>query len=273
MSSQGQASPVPGWTPSSRPGVAVIGASDDITKIGGRPVQLLRKYGYAGAIYPINPKGGTLQGLPAYASILDSGPPHRTWPFSRCPQQATLQAVRDCASRGVRGVIVLSTGFAEAGPEPAQCCRPSWSRWCATMACGCWDRTAWALSACWTSWWARSPSRWSKGMPPAGQVGIVSQSGNIGSFTMRNMAERGLGVSRFIATGNEADVDVADGIAALAHDPATRIILCCMETCRDAGRLIEALDMARQQRKPVIASQDRFHGAAARPLRPRTPAR
>ena len=52
--------------------VAVIGASDDITKIGGRPVQLLRKYGYAGAVYPINPKAGTVQGLQAYASILDT---------------------------------------------------------------------------------------------------------------------------------------------------------------------------------------------------------
>jgi len=89
-------------------------------------------------------------------------------------------------------------------------------------------------------------------LPPAGQVGIVSQSGNIGSFTMRNMAERGLGVSRFIATGNEADVDVADGIAALAQDDGTRIILCAMETCRDAGRLFEALDMARRRHKPVI---------------------
>src|SRR5205085_6428742 len=89
-------------------------------------------------------------------------------------------------------------------------------------------------------------------MPPAGQVGIVSQSGNIGSFTMRNMADKGLGVSRFIATGNEADVDVADGIAALAQDEATRIILCCMETCRDAGRLTAALDLARLQNKPVV---------------------
>ena len=89
-------------------------------------------------------------------------------------------------------------------------------------------------------------------LPPAGHVGIVSQSGNVGSFIMQNVADRGLGVSRFIATGNEADVDVADGIAALAADGRTRVILCCMETCRNAQRLIEALAMARQQRKPVI---------------------
>lgn len=231
-------------------GVAVIGASDDITKIGGRPVQLLRKYGYAGAIYPINPKGGTLQGLQAYASILDT-PTAPELAILAVPAQATLQAVRDCASRGVRGVIVLSTGFAEAGPEgaalQAELVRVARTHGMRLLGPNCLgavnvvDKLVGSFSIA-----------LEQSMPPAGQVGIVSQSGNIGSFTMRNMADRGLGVSRFIATGNEADVDVADGIAALAQDPATRIILCCMETCRHAGRLIEALEMARRQNKPVI---------------------
>ena len=231
-------------------GVAVIGASDDITKIGGRPVQLLRKYGYAGAIYPINPKGGTIQGLQAYASIMDT-PTAPELAIVAVPAGATLQAVRDSADRGVRGVIVLSTGFAEAGPEgaalQAELVRVARNHGMRLLGPNCLgavnvvDKLVGSFSIA-----------LEQSMPPAGQVGIVSQSGNIGSFTMRNMADRGLGVSRFIATGNEADVDVADGIAALAHDPATRIILCCMETCRHAGRLIEALDMARRQHKPVI---------------------
>jgi acyl-CoA synthetase (NDP forming) len=231
-------------------GVAVIGASDDITKIGGRPVQLLRKYGYAGPIYPINPKGGTIQGLPAYASILDT-PTAPDMAILAVPVQATLQAVRDCARRGVRGVIVLSAGFAEAGPDgaalQAELVRVVRSHGMRLLGPNCLgtvnvvDKLVGSFSIA-----------LEQNMPPAGQVGIVSQSGNIGSFTMSNMAQRGLGVSRFIATGNEADVDVADGIASLAQDPDTRIILCCMETCRDAGRLIAALDMARQQQKPVI---------------------
>lgn len=231
-------------------GVAVIGASDDITKIGGRPVQLLRKYGYAGAIYPINPKGGTLQGLQAYASILDT-PTAPDLAVLAVPAQAALQAVRDCAARGVRGVIVLSSGFAEAGPEgaalQAEMVRVARSHDMRLLGPNCLgavnvvDKLVGSFSIA-----------LEQSMPPAGHVGIVSQSGNIGSFTMRNMADRGLGVSRFIATGNEADVDVADGIAALAEDPATQIILCCMETCRDAARLTAALELARRQHKPVI---------------------
>ncbi|MET1115966.1 MAG: CoA-binding protein, partial [Comamonas sp.] len=231
-------------------GVAVIGASDDITKIGGRPVQLLRKYGYAGPIYPINPKGGSIQGLQAYASILDT-PTAPDLAILAVPVAATLQAVRDCATRGIRGVIVLSSGFAEAGPEgvalQAELVRVARSHGMRLLGPNCLgavnvvDKLVGSFSIA-----------LEQSMPPAGHVGIVSQSGNIGSFTMSNMAQRGLGVSRFIATGNEADVDVADGIAALAQDADTRIILCCMETCRHAGRLIEALDMARQQNKPVI---------------------
>ncbi len=231
-------------------GVAVIGASEDITKIGGRPVQLLRKYGYAGAIYPVNPKGGTVQGLQAYASVLDT-PTAPELAIVAVPAPATLQAVRECARRGVRGVIVLSTGFAESGPEGAalqaelvHVARAHGMRLLGPNCLGAVnvvDKVVASFSIA-----------LEQSLPPAGQVGIVSQSGNIGSFTMRNMAERGMGVSRFIATGNEADVDVADGIAALANDAGTRIILCCMETCRDAGRLVEALDMARRQRKPVI---------------------
>ena len=230
--------------------VAVIGASDDITKIGGRPIQLLRKYGYGGAIYPINPKGGTLQGLQAYASILDTPTPP-DMAILAVPAPATLQAVRDCATRGVRGVVVLSSGFAEAGPEgvalQAELVRVVRHHGMRLLGPNCLGVVNVADNLVGSFSIALEQS-----MPPAGQVGIVSQSGNIGSFTMRNMADRGLGVSRFIATGNEADVDVADGIAALANDPATHIILCCMETCRHAGRLIEALNMARRQHKPVI---------------------
>jgi acyl-CoA synthetase (NDP forming) len=220
-------------------GIAIIGASDDITKIGGRPVHMLVKYGYAGPVYPINPKGGTIQGLPAYASVRDT-PTAPELAILAVPAGATPAALRDCAARGVKAAIVLSSGFVEAGPQGAALqdelvaiARENDMRVLGPNCLGAVnvaDRLIGSFSIA-----------LEEHMPPAGQVGIVSQSGNVGSHTMQSVARRGMGVSRFIATGNEADVDVADGIAALAEDPATRIILCCMETCRHAGKLIEAL--------------------------------
>lgn len=233
-------------------GVAVIGASEDIQKIGGRPVHLLRKYGYAGPIYPVNPKasGGMLQGLPAYASILDT-PSAPDLAILAVPVEATLAAVQACAQRGVRAVTVLTSGFAEAGPQGlalqaqmASVARQHGMRLLGPNCLGTVNVTDGLVGS--------FSIALEQSMPPSGPVGIVSQSGNIGSFAMQSMAQRGIGVSRFMATGNEADVDVADGIAALAADPATRLILCCMETCRSAGRLTSALASARRQGKPVV---------------------
>ena len=230
--------------------IAVVGASEDITKIGGRPVHMLIKHGYGGAVYPINPKGGVIQGLPAYASVRDT-PTAPELAILAVPASATPAALRDCATRGAKAAIVLSAGFTEAGPagaalqaELVAIAREHGVRVLGPNCLGAVnvaDRLIGSFSIA-----------LEEHMPPAGHAGIVSQSGNVGSHTMQSVARRGMGVSRFIATGNEADVDVADGIAALADDPDTRIILCCMETCRDATKLISALQRARELGKPVI---------------------
>lgn len=230
--------------------IAVVGASDDVTKIGGRPVHMLIKHGYAGAVYPINPKGGVIQGLPAYASVGDT-PSAPELAILAVPAAATPAALRDCAARGTKAAIVLSAGFTEAGAAgtalQAELVAIARERGMRVLGPNCLgavnvaDRLIGSFSIA-----------LEEHMPPVGHAGIVSQSGNVGSHTMQSVARRGMGVSRFIATGNEADVDVADGIAALADDPDTHIILCCMETCRDATKLISALRLARQRGKPVI---------------------
>ncbi|MGE0315698.1 MAG: acetate--CoA ligase family protein [Lautropia sp.] len=230
--------------------IAVVGASEDIHKIGGRPVHLLRRHGFAGPVYPVNPRGGEIQGLPAYASVRDT-PTVPDMAVLAVPAEATAAALRDCAARGVKAAVVLSSGFAEAGErgarvqhELASIARDAGMRLLGPNCLGTVDVASATIGS--------FSIVLEEHLPLAGTAGIVSQSGNVGSFVMQNVAQRGLGVSRFIATGNEADVDVADGIAALARDPGTRLILCCMETCRDATRLIDALAIARRARKPVI---------------------
>ncbi|MHC2822769.1 acyl-CoA synthetase (NDP forming) [Bradyrhizobium huanghuaihaiense] len=231
--------------------IAVIGASQEATKIGGRPVDLLRRHGYAGRIYPVNPKAATVQGLKAYASVADL-PEAPDLAIIAVDAERAGDAVEQCAARGVRSVVVFSSGFAELGAQGRSmqerlrvAARNSGMRLLGPNCLG-------AVSIA-----EKSIATFSivleHGMPAAGSLGIVSQSGNLGSYTMRLASERGVGVSRFITTGNECDIDIADGIAWMARDPATKVILCCLEACRDAGRLISALEEARDAGKPVIA--------------------
>lgn len=230
--------------------IAVIGASNEIAKIGGRPVHLLRKHGYPGAIYPINPKGGEVQGLPAYARLADT-PTAPELAIVAVPVAHALQAVRDCAERGVQAVVLLSSGFAEAGPEgaalQAEMTQVARSHRMRLLGPNCLGTVGVAERAIGSFSVALEDY-----MPEPGAVGIVSQSGNIGSYTLQLLVQRGVDISRMVTLGNEADVDLADGIVSLARDPATRVILCCMETCRDGDRLRQALDIARAQRTPVI---------------------
>jgi acyl-CoA synthetase (NDP forming) len=231
--------------------IAIIGASQDATKIGGRPVELLRRYGYAGQVYPVNPRAAMVQGLPAYAS-LQALPEAPDLAIVAVEAEKAPEAVEQCADRGVRCVVVFSSGFAELGEKGRAmqerlraAARRTGMR---VLGPNCLGAVSIAEKSIATFSIVLDHS-----LPAAGSLGIVSQSGNLGSFTMRLASERGIGVSRFVTTGNECDIDIADGIAWLARDGATKVILCCLETCRDAGRLIAALKEAREAGKPVIA--------------------
>ncbi len=230
--------------------IAIVGASQDATKIGGRPVQFLRDYAFPGAVYPVNPRATEVQGFRAYAAIADL-PEAPDLAIIAVAAEAAPDAVEACAARGVRGAVIFSSGFSEMGAagQALQDRIGATARRTGMRVLG--PNCLGAVSIA-----DRSIATFSivleNSMPKAGPLGIVSQSGNLGSYTMLLAGERGLGVSRFMTTGNESDVDVADGIAFLARDPATAVILCCMETCRDPKRLQVALEEARRARKPVI---------------------
>lgn len=230
--------------------IAVIGASSDPTKTGGRPVHLLRKHGFAGDIYPVNPKSDEIQGLPAFASI-EALPQTPDLALVAVPGAAALAALEAAAARGVGAAIVLSAGFSESGPEgealQARVGELAARTGMRILGPNCLGAVSVRERAIGTFSIALE-----KEMPRQGGVSIVSQSGNIGSAALRMLGDSGAGIARFVATGNEADVQAGDAIAWLAEDPDTKVILCCLETCRDAGRLTGALELARRAGKPVV---------------------
>lgn len=230
--------------------IAIIGASQDATKIGGRPVELLRRFGFPGTIYPVNPRASEVQGVPAYQSVA-ALPEAPDLAIIAVSAEAAGDALDACAAKGVKAAVIFSSGFAELGEAGVvmqdrlrDIARRSGMRVLGPNCLG-------AASVA-----ERSIATFSvvleNGLPPIGPLGIASQSGNLGSYTALLARERGIGASRFITTGNECDIDIADAIAFLARDDATKVILCVLETCRDAARLIAALEMAREAGKPVI---------------------
>jgi acyl-CoA synthetase (NDP forming) len=230
--------------------IAVLGASQDATKIGGRPTQFLRNNGFPGAVYPINPRATEVQGYQAYASI-EALPETPDLAIVALGAEQVPDAIAACAAKGVRAAVVFSSGFAEMGAagEALQARIRAIVAQTGIRVLGpnCLGTASIATRAI-----ATFSIVLENAMPKAGPLGIVSQSGNLGSYTMLLAGERGVGVSRFMTTGNECDVDVADGVAYLARDPETTVILCILETCRHPARLTAALLEARAAGKPVV---------------------
>jgi acyl-CoA synthetase (NDP forming) len=230
--------------------VAIIGASSDANRIGGRPVAFSKR-AFQGRIIPVNPKGGELQGLPAYASIADApGPIDQA--IIAVPAKAALQAADECIAKGVKVAVMFSSGFAETGDE-GRALQVELTRRCRARGMKLLGPNSLGMFNVHAGLYSTFSSYFNPLWPRTGPVSIVSQSGAVGTYFLSLAAERGLGFSHFVATGNEADVDVAECVEWLAEDPETGVIMIYLEGCRDGARLRAALSRAAQNRKPVIA--------------------
>lgn len=230
--------------------IAVVGASQDSSKIGGRPLRLLRALGYEGAIYPVNPRGGEIQGLPAFRSMAELPRPAE---LALIAVNASMvsRAIEECAAAGTHTAVVFTSGFSETGAEGQrlQETLKETARRCGVRVLGpnCLGAMSFPDRA-----FATFSISMQGGIVETGTIGIVSQSGNVGAYLLLLAREQRIGISRWVATGNECDIDVADCVAWMARDPATRVILCCLETCRDADKLTAAFESARLAGRPVI---------------------
>ncbi len=230
--------------------VAIIGASDDPARIGGRPIHYMHAAGFTGAILPVNPKRETIQGLPAYPSIAaieDSV----DVALIALPAALVNGTLRDCAAKGVKACIIFSSGFAEEGGEGArrqaemrEICRETGMRVIGPNCLGCFNAE--------TGFTATFTSTLDRGPPRPGGLSIASQSGAYGSHIYFTARLRGLGVGKLITTGNEVDLTVAEAIHLLAEDPATHTIAAYAEGIKDGAALIAALQAARAAKKPVV---------------------
>lgn len=230
--------------------VALVGASDDVTRIGGRPLRYLREGGFAGPIYPVNPKRDTVQGLKAFASVA-ALPRTPDVAILAVPASATIQAVRECAERGVKAAIVFSAGFAETDPagrdmqdDMVEVARAAGMRLLGPNCLGVFNAS--------TGFYGTFSAMLDTGLVKPGPIGIVSQSGAYGSHLMYLARLRGLGMSYMITTGNECDIDVAEALRWTVDQPDINVVMAYAEGVRNRDTFIEALEVARQRRKAIV---------------------
>ncbi|MCB1742806.1 MAG: acetate--CoA ligase family protein [Gammaproteobacteria bacterium] len=230
--------------------IAVIGASDDLSKFGARPIRFMLEGGFQGPIYPINPKGGNIQGLKAYADIREIPEPADMVIIS-VPARHVVDAARASAEAGVRTAVVFSSGFAEVGDEGElwqtqlrDVARESGLRIVGPNCMGMLNSASRAVGT-FTSVFAKS---W----PKVGGISVISQSGAVGAYMLVMGMERDLGLRTWVTTGNEVDVDVSDCVAHCAQDPGTDVIVAYIEGAKKPEQLRQAFETARLNGKPVI---------------------
>ena len=230
--------------------VAVIGASDDGTRIGGRPLRYMLEAKFDGPLYPINPKRDEVQGLKAYPDI-SAVPGDVDLAVIAVPEKIVLPTLEACVAKGVRSAVLFSSGFAEvdaAGAEKQrQLTALSQASGMRIVGPNCLGMYNANLGV-----YATFSTIMEFGFPTSGPIGIASQSGAYGAHMAFLARRQGIQVGYWITTGNECDIDVADCIEWLAQSPEVNVIVAYAEGIRDGAALCNALAIARDHGKPVI---------------------
>jgi len=240
-----------GLTPLLSPrSIAVLGASSDPTRIGGRPIAYLTQQGFKGAIYPVNPNRQEVQGVKAYPSVA-ALPETPDVAIVAVGAEIAPQAVEDLAKRGTKAALMFTAGFAEVDEAGAvvqarmvATARQYGMRILGPNCLGVFDAR--------TAYYATFSTSFDSGWPVLGRIGIASQSGAYGTHLYTLARNRAIGASLCIMTGNEADVTVGECIGWLAENPEIDVIATYLEGIRESASLIAALETARAAKKPVI---------------------
>lgn len=230
--------------------VAVVGASDDPRRIGGRPLAYFRDQGFAGAVYPVNPNRARVQGLDAFPSLSDVPGPV-DFVLIAVPAAQVPGVMAEAVAKQARTVMVFSSGFAETGDEGAalqaelaRIATESGVRVIGPNCLGAFNRSA--------RFFPSFSNTFGYSTPLPGGLAIASQSGAYGSHIYFAARKRGLGMTYWVTTGNEADVHTAEIIRLMAEQDDVETICAYAESIKDGDVLCEALETARAARKPVI---------------------
>jgi acetyltransferase len=230
--------------------IAIIGVSNDPSRIGGRILRYLRNHGYAGEIFPVNPKYDQIEGIKCYPDIA-SIPLETDVALVAVPEQSVLSVLEEAGKARVKSAIVYSAGFSELGEQGRnkqekmrQVAEESRMMICGPNCVGIigfHNKTAMSFSQ-----FLDIPR-----LIP-GEVAFISQSGALGGAILNRIQDRSIGISYFVSTGNEAVLESSDFIECLLDDPYTKVIMALIEGIRDAEKFLRVADLALKRKKPIL---------------------
>lgn len=231
----------------------MIGASKDPDRAGGLPLALMIERGYAGRLIPINPKYREIQGLAAFPTLSAVGAPIDI-AIVAVPAASLPATLDDAIAAGVKALVIFSSGFAEVD-EAGRAMQHALSLRAREGGIRLLGPNCLGMMSFRDNVFATFSPAPRAGVNKVKNIAIVSQSGAFGAFAFSLARARGLGMSYWITTGNEADIEFADCVQWLANDPDTQVILGYMEGCRDGAKLKRALEAARAAGKRVVITK------------------
>ena len=241
--------------------IAIVGASDDAGKNSGRPLRFLRQAGFAGTVYPVNPKRAQVQGERAWPSLaaLPEVPEHA---FVLTPTETVLDTIRECARLGVKVVTVLASGFSESGAQGAArerelgaVARATGLRILGPSSLGVVHPSTGLLLT--------ANAAFAEAHLPRGKVFVASHSGSmLGALVSRGRL-RGVGFAGLVSVGSEVDLSVGEVCAATLDDPGIDGYLLFLESLHHGAALRSFAIEAARRGKPVVAYKLGRSSAAA----------
>ncbi len=231
--------------------IALVGCPGDLTRPGARPVVYLKRHGYPGNVYPVNPRHAEIGGYKAYPSLSDL-PERPDLVWIGVPGARVLEALEEARRLGIPNAVILTAGFAETDARgrrrQARLAETAHEAGIAVLGpnmlgfINCWDRVPLTFS----------PAGGLEPLVP-GALGIASQSGALAGIVVNRAFDRNIGVSAMVSTGNEAGITVSECLEYFAEDPRTRAVAFLAEGIRDGARFRGAAARCLDAGKPIVA--------------------
>lgn len=228
--------------------IAVIGASTKEHTIGSDIMKRLQEYKFNGKIYPVNPKGGVIEGLQAYTNVLEI-PETIDLAIIVVNAKFVLSTIDQCHEKGIKGVCIITAGFKETGKEGAELEKQlveklkEYGMRCVGPNC---------LGVVNTHPDIRMDGCFAESLPERGNIGFVSQSGALGGGILNILKDLNLGFAQFISIGNQADVNAETALEYWENEPDVEQILLYMESIQNPSNF-RKLASRITKKKPILA--------------------